>query len=118
MACRNSGRPALGVYFVMPLCNAAIAASLMCSGVSKSGSPAPNPQTSRPSAFIAFAFASIDRVRDGVNFAARSEISMVGIGWICWLGKKLLALIEAFNQRFEVVFVYAHDLHLALRVLG
>src|SRR3954470_15444301 len=76
MACRNSGRPALGVYLVKPLSKAAIAAALMCSGVSKSGSPAPKPQTSIPSAFIAFALLSIERVREGDNWAARAEISM------------------------------------------
>src|SRR5215472_17248185 len=53
-----------------------IAACLMCSGVSKSGSPAPKPQTSIPSAFIAFALLSIESVSDGVSCAARSEISM------------------------------------------
>src|SRR6267143_1162047 len=55
--------PELGVYFVKPACNASIAAALMCSGVSKSGSPAPKPQTSIPSAFIAFALLSIESVR-------------------------------------------------------
>jgi hypothetical protein len=49
----------------------------MCSGVSKSGSPAPNPQTSMPSAFIALALLSIDNVVDGVSWAARSDISML-----------------------------------------
>src|SRR6266567_2258986 len=67
IACRSSGMPALGVYFVKPASNASIAALLMCSGVSKSGSPAPKPQTSMPSAFIAFALLSIERVNDGVS---------------------------------------------------
>src|SRR5436190_20389096 len=76
MAARNSGIPALGVYLVKPAWSASIAAALMCSGVSKSGSPAPNPHTSIPSAFIAFALLSIESVRDGVNWAAREEMSM------------------------------------------
>ena len=60
---------------VKPACSAAMAASLMCSGVSKSGSPAPKRHTSSPSAFIALALLSIERVSEGVKWAARSEIS-------------------------------------------
>src|SRR5882757_1560845 len=55
---------------------AAWAAALMCSGVSKSGSPAPKPQTSMPSAFIALALESMDRVSDGVRIVARWARSM------------------------------------------
>jgi len=42
--------------------------------VSKSGSPAPKPTTSRPSAFICLAFESMARVSEGVREAARFEI--------------------------------------------
>src|SRR6266513_5738364 len=77
IACRNSGMPELGVYLVNPACNAEMVAALICSGVSKSGSPAPQPQTSIPSAFMALALLSIERVSEGVSWAARSEISMV-----------------------------------------
>src|SRR6187401_3127652 len=120
MAWRSSGVPELGVYFVKPVSIAACAASLMCSGVSKSGSPAPKPQTSMPSAFIAFALASIESVREGVNLAARSEISMAlgRVSSVCKMARKLLASVERFNQRFEVILVHLHDRHLALRVLG
>src|ERR1700731_108519 len=45
----------------------------MCSGVSKSGSPAPKPQTSIPSDFIAFALLSMESVRDGVKLEALEE---------------------------------------------
>src|ERR1700758_1394213 len=65
--------PELGVYFVNPASRDAIAAALMCSGVSKSGSPAPKPQTSIPSDFIAFALLSIERVREGVKLEALEE---------------------------------------------
>src|SRR6185437_12809761 len=65
--------PELGVYFVNPASRAAIAAALMCSGVSKSGSPAPKPQTSIPSDFIAFALLSMESVRDGVKLEALEE---------------------------------------------
>src|SRR5258707_15673699 len=69
--------PALGVYLVKPACNAAIAAVLMCSGVSKSGSPAPKPQTSIPSDFIALALLSIERVREGVKVEALEESCII-----------------------------------------
>src|SRR6266566_7734687 len=74
LACRNSGMPLAGVYFVKPSASALAAASLMCCGVSKSGSPAPKPTTSWPSAFICLALASIAKVSDGESEAARCEI--------------------------------------------
>src|SRR5690348_6236683 len=126
MAWRNSGMPALGVYFVKPDSNASIAALLMCSGVSKSGSPAPKPQTSMPSAFMAFALLSIESVSDGVSWAARSEISML-VSYVKWehppaspgealRAGKLLVAIEVFNERFEIIFFNSDNRHLALRV--
>jgi hypothetical protein len=69
--------PELGVYLVKPASRDAIAAALMCSGVSKSGSPAPKPQTSIPSDFIAFALLSIERVRDGVKLEALEESCII-----------------------------------------
>src|ERR1700758_3384889 len=77
MAWRNSGVPLLGVYLVNPVSMAAWAAALMCSGVSKSGSPAPKPQTSMPSAFMALAFESMLRVSEGVRIVARLANSIV-----------------------------------------
>ena len=74
MAWRSSGMPLLGVYLVKPAARAAAAASLMCCGVSKSGSPAPKPTTSSPLAFISLAFESMTRVRDGDSEAARRAI--------------------------------------------
>src|SRR5437868_12134643 len=100
--------PELGVYLVKPACKASMAACLICSGVSKSGSPAPKPQTSSPSAFIAFALLSIERVSEGVSCAARAEISM---------SVALFLAVEAVDCRFEIVFVHSHDAHLALRIL-
>jgi len=44
------------VYLVSPSLIALIAASLMLSGVSKSGSPAPNPITSLPQLLILLLF--------------------------------------------------------------
>jgi len=45
------------VYLVCPLSSAALAASLINAGVSKSGSPAPKPTTSIPAFFMALALA-------------------------------------------------------------
>ena len=57
--------PSTVVYFVSPRRMAAMAASLMLSGVSKSGSPAPSPMTSRPAAFSSRAFCVTAMVGDG-----------------------------------------------------
>src|SRR5439155_231619 len=78
MAWRNSGMPAAGVYFVKPSASALAAASLMCCGVSKSGSPAPNPTTSSPAAFMAFALESIASVSEGASDAARQVMVRSG----------------------------------------
>src|SRR4051812_36239747 len=57
----------------------------MCAGVGKSGSPAPNPMTSRPAAFIALAFASTARVADSamlpmrVDRRARGSVAGAGV---------------------------------------
>ena len=76
IAWRSSGIPELGVYLVKPPSSEAIAAALMCSGVSKSGSPAPKPQMSMPSAFIALALLSMERVSEGVRMVAREARSI------------------------------------------
>jgi len=61
----SAGMPATGVYLVRPSAIARQAASFTCAGVSKSGSPAPNPTTSFPARRSAFALASMARVCDG-----------------------------------------------------
>ena len=68
----SSSMPPTAVYLVNPSLIALIASSLIFSGVSKSGSPAPNPTTSTPSAFSAFAFAVIASVADGFSLSARA----------------------------------------------
>ena len=50
-----------------------MAASLMNSGVSKSGSPAAKLQTSSPAAIMALALASMARVGDGETFWAQTD---------------------------------------------
>ncbi len=52
---------------------ALIAAALIFSGVSKSGSPAPRPIISFPAARISAALAVIARVGDGLTALSRSE---------------------------------------------
>ena len=52
--------------------HAATAASTMCSGVGKSGSPAPNPMTFSPCAFSALALASTASVADSAIAASRA----------------------------------------------
>jgi len=53
------GVPSTAVYFVSPSFIACMAASLILSGVSKSGSPAPNPITSFPAALSSLALPEI-----------------------------------------------------------
>ncbi len=62
MARFSRGEPSRLVYFVSPRQIAAIAASLMWSRVSKSGSPAPSVMTGHPSRFRAAARAVIARI--------------------------------------------------------
>src|SRR5438067_12166041 len=66
IAARNSGIPSTLVYLVSPRRIAAIAACLMLSGVSKSGSPAASPMTFRPPAFSSRDFFVIASVGDGL----------------------------------------------------
>src|SRR5690242_17325944 len=65
MASFSSGMPSTAVYLVWPSRIALMAASLMLSGVSKSGSPAPSPITSRPAALSSRALLGTAMVRDG-----------------------------------------------------
>ncbi|OQC72454.1 MAG: hypothetical protein BWX45_00909 [Deltaproteobacteria bacterium ADurb.Bin002] len=69
IASLSSSVPPTGVYFVKPASMARMAACLMWSGVSKSGSPAPKPMTSLPCARRALALAVMARVSDGFTFA-------------------------------------------------
>ena len=66
IAAFSSGMPSTIVYFVSPRSIARIAACLMLSGVSKSGSPADSAMMSRPLAFSYFARFEIAMVGDGL----------------------------------------------------
>src|SRR5690348_2828738 len=81
----SEGVPPAAVYLVCPFWIAAMPASLMNCGVSKSGSPAPMAITSLPSALSFAAFAETARVGDGLmafrRFATSDmEFSGVGVG--------------------------------------
>src|SRR5688572_19850399 len=80
MACLSSGKQGVGVYLVWPLSSAALAASLMKAGVSKSGSPAPNPTTSTPAFRSAAALALTASVIDSDTRLIRS--ARRNIGWL------------------------------------
>src|ERR1700677_4420814 len=78
MAALSSGMQGVGVYFVCPLSSATLAASLINAGVSKSGSPAPNPTTSTPAFFKAFALALTANVIDSGASFTRSARGNIG----------------------------------------
>src|SRR5881394_2128113 len=80
MATRSSGKQGVGVYFVCPLSSAVFAASLINAGVSKSGSPAPNPTTSIPAFFIALALALTASVIESATTFTRSAKGIMGSG--------------------------------------
>ncbi len=71
MALRASIVPGVGSYLVFPACSALIAACLMKSGVSKSGSPAPKETTSTPAFLRALALAVTARVIDSAMRSRR-----------------------------------------------
>ncbi len=74
-ASRSSGSPLVGVYlWVRGSRQATSAAATMCSGVGKSGSPAPKPMTFSPAALRALALASTAKVAEGETAAIRAEI--------------------------------------------
>src|SRR5437868_8749229 len=79
MAWRSGSIPGVGPYFVLPPLSATMHASLMCSGVSKSGSPAAKPQTSSPAACRALAFASTASVGDGETLRAQVKSGAGGL---------------------------------------
>src|ERR1039457_6559394 len=125
MAARNSGMPEEGVYFVKPAASACTAASLMYWGESKSGSPAPKPHASTPSALSFLALASMASVSDGVRVVARCASCCMsclsgGDGSIQDFNTtdSGLAVVELLDERFEVVFTSVDDFHFPLRVLG
>ena len=77
MACLREGVPPTAVYLVKPLPIASTAASLICCGVSKSGSPAPNPIMSLPSALSFAAHAVTASVGDGLIVCTRFDSSKI-----------------------------------------
>ena len=76
MASFNSEIPSTAVYLVLPFSIALIAAFFICCGVSKSGSPAPNPMTSFPCAFNSLALEVTAIVGEGLMLLTRSDIKL------------------------------------------
>ena len=75
--------PVAGVYRVMLFRIACIPASLMWSGVGKSGSPTAKLKTSTPSRFIAMARSLSTVVADGAmrsSFRVRGRVADMGMG--------------------------------------
>src|SRR5271170_4663059 len=69
--------PATGVYLVSPRSMAAIAAFLILSGVSKSGSPTDSEMISRPKAFRSRAFCVTAMVAEGLTRERASEMKAI-----------------------------------------
>ena len=78
IAIRNASVPATSVYFVSPARIAAIAASLIFSGVSKSGSPALRLIIFRPAAFSARALVVMAIVWLGLILSRRAAMRDIG----------------------------------------
>src|SRR5262245_50595255 len=97
IACFSSGIPSTSVYLVLPSIMALMAACLMLSGVSKSGSPAPRPMTFSPAAASSRAFAVTARVADGLIRFSASDTGAV-MGGILWIYG---AADTPNNSRFE-----------------
>ena len=77
--------PSTAVYFeARPLSIALIAACLMLSGVSKSGSPAPSPMTSRPAALSARALSVTAMVADGLMRLSDAASTLDGEAGLSW----------------------------------
>src|SRR5262245_35902344 len=101
MAARNGSMPLTSVYFVMPSRRAFTAAALMCSGVSKSGSPAEKLITSIPSDRSFPALAAIARVTEGLITLVLSASVVISVSLIFELLCQLLEDV-ARNQPRDV----------------
>src|SRR5215470_11339325 len=108
MAARNASIPFTSVYFVMPLRSASIAAALMRSGVSKSGSPAEKLATSIPSDRSLPALAAMARVTDGLISLVLSASFVILLSLMVELFYQLCEHIAGNEPRD--VSTQAHDL--------
>ena len=73
MAFRSAGYPGTGEYLEKLSSIAFLAASLMWSGVLKSGSPTLKLMTSKPSAFSSLLFCDMANVAEGDNLFTLSD---------------------------------------------
>src|SRR6478752_2468040 len=97
--------PSGSVYLVLPALMAAMAASLMLSGVSKSGSPADRAMMSRPAAFRARASALIAMVAAGAmrRRAADSSDMVQGSPGRTWTRKSGFRIAAVFTPALAAV---------------
>ena len=79
IACLSAGVPSTAVYLVSPDLIASIAANLIFSGVSKSGSPAPRPIISFPAAFNSRALPVTAIVAEGFILLILSDSSAISL---------------------------------------
>src|SRR5215475_7142575 len=95
MADRRAAVPVFAVYRVRLFLIARMPASLMLSGVGKSGSPAPRSRTSAPSAFNFSAARKTARVDDDCIFCTRSETGNASLLIFCLdIATSALTLIQ------------------------
>src|SRR5579863_8568624 len=94
--------PGTGVYFVLPASIAAIAAFLMLSGVSKSGSPTDSEMISRPMAFRSRAFCVAAMVAEGFTRERASEMKAMTQGFLSgrvWRRRTIVAGTRGGNTK-------------------
>src|SRR5271165_3978883 len=90
--------PSVSVYLVLPSWIALIAAALMWSGVSKSGSPASREMMSRPAARRARALALAAAVADGLTRRRLADSQNIG-GTRCRRKRRCLSPKGAMRKR-------------------
>src|SRR5580704_17422222 len=97
--------PSILVYLLSPRSIALMAAPLMLSGVSKSGSPAPNPMTLRPAALSARALSVTAMVAEGLmrlSESARKAMDISNRGGLPVGGRAFFGKVEfAFRQNSQ-----------------
>ncbi len=107
IASRKSWYPFTGVYLVKFASSAAFAASLMNSGVAKSGSPKLRLMISSPLAVSSLLFLAIASVADSVRLVIRAESRFIRYKYICFADH------HEENER-KTVALSGHHVHFPL----
>src|SRR5947209_8111261 len=98
--------PSILVYLLSPRSIALMAARLMLSGVSKSGSPAPSPMTLRPAALSARALSVTAMVADGLMRLSESARKAMGISD---RGNSCPWVLKHFRQKWNQLSLQNRD---------